>query len=97
MTFSRPPYAGLIPGGQSETPGLADAGSRGDRGGCMQVFPTTHAVEVFPNKNDEITIRQEHPLGDEPISIFIPLRHIEAVISALRDAVRQLDEVTGRA
>ena len=50
----------------------------------MRVFPTTYAVDVFLNQNDEITIRQESPDGGS--YIYIPYAKVNALIAALRKA-----------
>jgi len=50
----------------------------------MRVFPTTYAVDVFVNQNDEITIRQESPDGGS--YICIPCDKVDALIAALRKA-----------
>jgi len=50
----------------------------------MRVFPTTYAVDVFVNQNDEITIRQESPDGGS--YICIPYDKVDALIAALRNA-----------
>lgn len=50
----------------------------------MLVFPTTYAVDVFVNQDDEITIRQESPDGGS--YIYIPHDKVNALIAALRKA-----------
>lgn len=52
----------------------------------MRVFPTTYAVDVFVNQNDEITIRQESQDGDGGAYIYIPYDKVDALIAALRKA-----------
>ena len=90
MTSTRTPNAGLIPGGQHETPVLASAGSHRSDGDDMQVFPTTYALEVFVNQSDEITIRQEGQYGDDHSVISIPPQYVGALIAALRKTKREL-------
>ncbi len=52
----------------------------------MQVFPTTHAVEVFANQDGSLTIKQENYQGEDDDLIIVPVLHVDAVIRALRVA-----------
>ncbi|MEJ7746322.1 MAG: hypothetical protein WKF61_06145 [Luteimonas sp.] len=58
----------------------------------MQVFPTTEAVEVFPNNAGSITISQVSFMGEPDSVIVIPLQHINAVCRALRAAAKEARE-----
>jgi len=57
----------------------------------MLVFPTTEQVEVFFNSRGDITIMQEDCLGDDPVSVCIPLIHVNSLIKALRQVKKEAE------
>ena len=58
----------------------------------MKVFSTTYAVEVYPNTDGDIVVKQEAPYGDDPAHVVIPVEHVSRLISALRQAKREAQD-----
>ena len=54
-----------------------------------RIFSSCEETHVFVNQNNEITIKQITKLQDDSL-IFIPVHHVGKLISALKNAKRDI-------
>lgn len=69
-----------------------DAGIQDFKEADMQVFPSCESLEIYPNGEGGVTLKQHDQMQQVDAYIFIPAQHISSVCKALRVAAREAAE-----